>query len=125
MGEEVVELDFAEYGAEGGLGELGGLVDVVGDLNDGTQGVEDAQGDDGVDLDGDVVACDDVLGWDFEDILPKGDADDLLNGSEDEDQSGSPELLGPAEAEDDAALVLAEDVDATEEVEYDDRENDE
>ena len=52
MSEEAVEIDFAEDGAQGGLGELGGLVDVVGDFDDGLGGVDDAQGDNGVDFGG-------------------------------------------------------------------------
>ena len=61
VGEDLVEVDFTEDGAEGGLGVLAGLVDVVGDLDDGVCGVDDAEGDDGVDLEGDVVSGDDVL----------------------------------------------------------------
>jgi hypothetical protein len=50
VGEQLVEVDFAEDGAQRGLGELRGLVDVVRDLDDGLDRVDHAQGDDGVDL---------------------------------------------------------------------------
>ena len=66
-----------------------GLVDVVGDLDDGLDGVDDAEGDDGVDLEGDVVAGDDVLGWDLHGLLTEGDADDLVERAEDEDDTGT------------------------------------
>ncbi len=89
MGEQLVEVDLAEDGAEGGLGELRGLVDVVGDLDDGLDGVDDAEGDDGVDLEGDVVAGDDVLRRDLHGFLAERDADDLVDGAEDEDDAGT------------------------------------
>ena len=124
--EETVELDFAEHRAERGLGELRGLVDVVGDLDDRLGRVEHAQGDDGVDLDGDVVAGDDVLRRDFQDLLSQGDADDLVEGAEDEDDSGAFRLgRSAAEAEDDATLVLAKNLDRAEEIKRDYQNNDE
>jgi len=126
VGEESVEIDLAEDGAEGGLGELGGLVDIVGDFDDGLGGVDDAEGDDGVDLEGDVVAGDDVLCGDFHGLLTEGDADDLVDGADDEDEAWAlGGALHAAEAEDDAALVLLEDVDGVDEVEDDDGEDDE
>jgi hypothetical protein len=126
VGEDVVELDLAEDGAEGGLGELRGLVDVVGDLDDGLGGVEDAEGDDGVDLEGDVVAGDDVLRGDLHGLLAQADADDLVEGAEDEDDAGAlGGLADAAEAEDDGALVLLEDLDGVDDVERENGENDE
>ena len=38
MGEEFIEFDFAEDGAQRGLGELRGLIHVVGDFVDGRWG---------------------------------------------------------------------------------------
>ena len=89
VGEELVKVYLSEDGAEGGLGVLAGLVDVVGDFDDGVGGVDDAEGDDGVDLEGDVVAGDDVLRWNFHGLLAEGDADDGLDGGEDEDEAGA------------------------------------
>jgi hypothetical protein len=125
VGEEAVEVDFAEDRAQGGLCELRGLVDVVGDFDDGLGGVDDAEGDDGVDLEGDVVAGDDVLRGDFHRLLAETDADDLVEGAEDPDEAWARGcLLDPAEAKNDASLVLFEDVEAVDEVEnyYDDGE---
>ena len=111
---KLVELHFAEYRAQGCLGELRGLVDVVRDLDYGAGGVEDAQRDDGVDLDGDVVAGDDVLRRNLEHFLPQGDANHLIEWAEDEDDAGAFGLRqDPAEAEDDAALIFAENLDRT------------
>src|SRR6202035_3944200 len=89
VGEDLVEVDFAEDGAEGGLGDLRGLVDVVGDFDDGLDRVDDAKGDDGVDLEGDVVAGDDVLRRDFHGLLTEGDADDGVDGAEDQNYAGA------------------------------------
>ena len=80
---------FAEHRAQRGLGELRGLVDVVRDFDHGSIGIKHAQGDDGVDLDGDVVAGDDVLRRNFEHLLPEGDANHGIEGREDEDESGA------------------------------------
>jgi hypothetical protein len=125
VGEELIQIDLAEDGAEGGLGELGGLVDVVCDLDDRFSGVNDAEGDDGVDLEGDVIAGDDVLWRDLHGFLTEGDADDLVERAEDEDDAGTLGGRDAAEAEDDATLVFLEDLDGVDDVEDDDGDNDE
>ena len=61
MGKQFVEFNFAENGPERGLGELGGLIDVIWDFNHGLIGVDDAQKYHGIDFERDVVAGDDVL----------------------------------------------------------------
>ncbi len=60
---------------------------IVGDLDDGLGGIDDAEHDDGVDLEGNVVAGDDVLRWDLHGLLPEAHADDLVDGAEDEDDA--------------------------------------
>ena len=126
MGEQLVEVDLAQDGAEGGLGELRGLVDVVRDLDDGAGGVDDPQGDDGVDFEGDVVAGDDVLRRDFHCFLTKAHPDNLVERAEDEDDArAGGGLLHAAKAEDDGSLVLLEDLDGVEDVEDDDGYGDE
>ncbi len=121
MGEEFVEVDFAEDGAQGGLGELRGLVDVVRDLDDGLDGIDDAQGDDGVDLEGDVVARDDVLRGDLHRFLAERDADDLVERAKDEDDPGTRGVVPhAAEPEDDSPLVLLQDLDAIDDIKNDD-----
>src|ERR1035441_1399293 len=123
--ENLVQFDFAEDGAESRLGELRGLVDVVGDLNDGLDWIDDAQRNDGVDLEGDVVAGNDVLRRDFHGLLAKADADDGVDRAEDEDDAGTRGIVANAtETEDHGALVLFEDLDGVEEVEQDDGSSD-
>src|SRR5205807_1839861 len=82
-----VEVDFAQHRAQGGLGKLRGLVDVIGYFDDGLGGVDNAKGDDGIDLKGDVVAGDDVLRGDLHRFLPQTDANDLLEWAEDPDDA--------------------------------------
>ena len=63
---------------------------------------------------------------DFHGFLAEGDADDLVDGAEDEDDAGAGGVVADAaEAEDDGALVLLEDLDGVEEVEEDDGEDEE
>src|ERR1035437_6749817 len=126
VGEDLVQFDLAEDGAKGGLGELRGLVDVVGDLDDGFDRIDDAQGDDGVDLEGDVVAGDDVLRWNLHGFLAEADADDGVHRAEDEDDAGTGGVVADAaETEDDGAFVLFEDLDGIENVKQDDGGSDE
>jgi hypothetical protein len=126
VGENLVEVDLAEDGAEGCLGELRSLVDVVGDLDDCLDRIDDTQGDDGVDLEGDVVAGDDVLGRDFHGLLAERDADHLFEGAEDEDDAGASRIVADAaETEDDGAFVLLEYLDGIQEIEQDDEYGDE
>ena len=121
MGEQFVEIDFAEDGAQRGLRELRGLVDVVGDLDDRLDGIDHAHDDDGVDLQCDVVACDDVLRGDLHRLLAQADADNLVDGAEDQDDAGAGGVVtDAAQAEDDGAFVLLEDLDGVEDVKQDD-----
>jgi len=121
VGQEFVEIYFAEDGAESGLGKLRGLVDVVIDLDDGASGVDDAQGDDGIYFEGDVVAGDDVLRGDFHGLLTEGDADDLVEGAEDPDDARAfGGFFDASQPEDHASLVLFEDVQGVDDVEDDD-----
>src|SRR6476659_827874 len=66
MREQIIELHFAENGAQRGLRELRCLVAVVEHFDDGTPRLDDAQEHDRVHLQRDVVARDDVLRRDFE-----------------------------------------------------------
>src|SRR5207248_6762335 len=121
-----VELDLAEYGAEGGLRELGGLVDVVGDFDDSPNGVDDAECDDRVDLESDVVAGDDVLRGNLHRLLAQRDTDDALEGAEDQDDTGADGAAADAaESEEDTPLVLVEDLDAVEQIDEDNDDGDE
>jgi hypothetical protein len=117
MGEKLVEIHFAEDGAQGCLGELRGLVDVVGDLDDGANRIDDTQRDDCVDLECDVVAGDDILRGNFHGFLAQADANDLVNRTEDPDDSWSCSVgANASETEDDSTLVLLEDLDGVHDI---------
>ena len=61
LGEQPVELDLTQHRSQRRLGELAGGVVVVLDLGDRFARAHDPEVDHRVDLDGDVVAGDDVL----------------------------------------------------------------
>ena len=64
-------------------------------------------------------------GGDLHDFLAERDADDLIERPKDEDDSGAfSGFFHAAEAEDDAAFVLLEDLDGVDDVENQDREED-
>src|SRR5438105_11051787 len=67
--EQLVELDFAEDGAERGLSKLRCLIAVIDHLDHRPPRLDDAQKDDGVHLQRHVVARDDVLWRHFERFL--------------------------------------------------------
>jgi hypothetical protein len=125
VGEQPVEFDLAKHGTQCGLRKLRGLVDVVGDLDDGPGGVETRKRDDRIDLQRDVVAGDDVLRRNFEDFLAERDPDDLIERAKDEDDTrpfGLRQHL--AEPEDDAALIFAKNNDRAKEIQdKDDKED--
>ena len=124
--QKLVKIDLAQHGPERRLGKLGGLVDVIGDVDDGVNGIDDAERDDRVDLQGDVVARDDVLRRNLHGLLAQAHADNRLHGGKDEDESGAGGLLADApKLEDDGTLILLEDFDGVEQVQDDDDGNDE
>jgi hypothetical protein len=124
--EKLIEFDFAEDGTQRSLCKLRGLVDVVSDLDGGVVGIDDVERDDGVHFERDVVAGDNVLRRHFEHVLAERDADHLIEGTEDEDDSRP---LGhgqsAAQTEDDTALIFAQDLDGVEQIENDNSDDDE
>jgi hypothetical protein len=110
-----------KYGTERGLRKLRGLVDVVCHLDGGVVGIHHVERDDGVDLQRDVVARDDVLRRNLEHILAQGDADNLIEWPEDQNDArplGHRQRM--AQAEDYAALVFAENLDGIENIQDND-----
>ena len=92
-------------------------------LHHGLRGVHHAPIDHGVDLQRDVIAGDDVLRGDFESLLAQIDADHLLHGRKDKDEAGTfGILLQAAKGEDYAALILAQNLDAIDEIQENDDE---
>lgn len=110
--ENFVEVEVAGDVAKGGLGEGAGGVAIVRGFEDGLLGVDDAGIDDGVDIDGDVVAGDDFLLGD----VHWGGADvDLEHFIDVRDDNAKARVQGAGiatETEDDAAFVLVDDADA-------------
>src|SRR5205807_5114507 len=103
---ELVEIDFTENRAQCGLGELGCLVDIVGDFDDSLSGIDDAECNDSVDLQRDIVTSDDVLRRDFHRFLPERNANHLVERAEDEDNTRTLGGRSAPEPEDDATFIL-------------------
>ena len=125
MAEQLVKLHLAQDCAQRGLRQLRGLVDVVGHLDGRVVGADHIERDHGVHLDGDVVAGDHVLRGNLQHILAQADAHHLLEGAEDKDDAGAVRLgRDAAQGEDDPALVLAQNLDAVENIQDDDGDKD-
>src|SRR5947209_16818980 len=126
VGQQFIQFNFTQDGAQSGLRELLRLVVVVGHLHHGLRSIEHAPVNNGIYLQRDVVAGDDVLGRDFERLLAHVDADDPVDGAKHQDHAGTFGVLEQAaQAEDHAAFVLAQDLNGTEDVENEDYDNDE
>src|SRR5215510_3056791 len=125
LGEHLVELVLAEHRAQRGLRELVRRGEEIFDLDDRLLGVDHPEEHDRVHLDRHVVARDDVLARHVEDDDPQVDLDHLLDPAHDEHQPGPLDLPEPAEHEDDAALVLAQDAQAREDERPDGKDEDE
>src|SRR5262249_47770147 len=124
MRQELVEVDLAEDGAQRRLGELLGLPIVILYADNSLRGVQNLPVDDGIYLQGDVIASDDVLGRDLQGLLAEIDAHHLLDRSKNKDQSRS--AIGRAQssqAEQHSALVLTQDLDAVEQIKDQDDDN--
>src|SRR6266478_4306631 len=119
---QFVQFLLAQHGTQRGLCELRGLIHVVGNFDDRLVGIDHAQEDHGVHFERDVVARNDVLGWNLKRFLAKGNAHDAVDGRKYQNHAGTFGLLEQvAEPEDDAALILGEDLDRTQHVDgYDD-----
>ena len=116
--QQVVELHLAEHAAQRRLRELRRRVVVVLDLDDRPARIHHAEVDDRVDLHRHVVARDDVLRRHVHDDRAQADADHAIDRREDEDDARALRLRQQlAEPEDDAALVLVQDLDRAEQVE--------
>ncbi len=121
MRQQFVEFLLAQHRAQCGLSELRGLVHVVRDFDHCFIWINDSQKDDGVDFQCHVVTGDDVLRRDFEGFLAEGNAHDPVNRREDQDDTRPLCLCQQmAEAEDDATLILGQDLDGTQHIDDDD-----
>src|SRR5580693_7299693 len=109
LGQHLVEIVLAQYPAQRGLGELTGRDEVIPDLDDGALGIDDAEVDDGRDLDRDVVTGNHILRRHFVNNHPKIDAHHLLDEGYQEKKAGPLGSGIAAKRKDDAALVFAQD----------------
>ncbi|MGY3073732.1 hypothetical protein ACVWZZ_000103 [Bradyrhizobium sp. LM6.10] len=109
FGQHLVEFVLAKHRTERGLGELTGRGHIITDLDDGALGIDDAEVENGIDLDRDVVARNHILGRHDLHHYPEVDLDQLLHDRNEDDEAGP---LHPGEAperEDNAAFVFPED----------------
>ena len=84
----LVELVFAEDGAQRGLRQLAGRGHKVRDLDDRSLRVDDAEVKDGIDLDRDIVARDHVLRRHVLHHDPQIDLHHLLHERNEDDETG-------------------------------------
>src|SRR4051812_46345201 len=111
LGEQHVEVGLAEHGAQRGLRDLRRRGAVALDLDDRPDRVDDLEVRDRVDLRRDVVAGDEVLRGDVERDRAQVDAHHAVDAGDELDDARPLLAEQAAEAEDDRALVLAQDAD--------------
>src|SRR5207245_633770 len=117
MREQLIQLNLAEDRAKGRLRELRSLVSIVEYYDHGAPRRDHPKKHDGVHLQRDVVARDDVLRRNFECLLAQGYSHDFIDRREDQEDARPLRLRKqPAEAEDDAPLVFRKDLDRAENV---------
>src|SRR5262249_41018649 len=112
LGEHVVKGHVADDAAKGRGGDVLGRAREVLDLDHRVDGVDDAVEDDEVDRDRRVVLRDRGLPRDLEVLLAQVDEDRPIDDRDQEDDPRAFRADAAAEAEDDVALVLADDTDA-------------
>ena len=115
LAQQLVEVGLAEDAAQRGLRDERRRADVVGDLDDGHLGVEDAEVDDGVHLHRHVVPGDDVLAGHVHRHHAQVDLHHAVHERQDEEQPRPAGAHQTAQAEDHAALVFLDDLDRQEE----------
>src|SRR5262249_15199474 len=121
MGQQLVELDFAEHGAQGGLGKLLGLPIVILHLDYGLWSVYHAPVHDCIALQSNVVAGDDVLRGNFQRRLAEVDANHAVDrGKHQNDAWSFGVRQQSAQQEDHATLIFAQDFDGVDDVEPND-----
>ena len=120
LGEQLVEVGLAEDAAQRRLRLLARGVEEVLDGDHRLQRVHHPEVDDRVHLHGDVVAGDHVLGRHVEDDRAQAHPHHAVDGPGHDDEPGALGLRQHlAEPEDDAALVLVQDLDRQQQPEHD------
>ena len=108
LGEHLVQSVLAEHRAQRRLRELARRHHEILHFDDRLLRIDDAEIDDGVDLDRNVVARDHVLARHIEHDGAQFDAHHLLDERHKDDQSRTLDLPESAQLEDNAALVFAQ-----------------
>src|SRR6266404_742684 len=117
VSQQFVEFLFAKHRAQSGLRKLRSLVGVIRDFNHGLVGIDHAQKNNRVNLQGDVVAGDDVLRRNLERFLPQRNTHHAIDRAKDQNYAWTLCRAHQAsEAEDDAALVFGQDLDGAQQV---------
>jgi hypothetical protein len=124
LGEHLVQFVLAEHRAQGRLGEHVGGGKIVLDLDDGPLGIAHVEVEHRVDLHRDVVAGDDVLGGNFDDLDAQIDPDHLLDERNQQDEARSLYRLEAAQGEDDGSFVLPQYLDCGDECRKHDEDGD-
>src|SRR5216683_3309711 len=86
VGEQLVQRGLSECGSQRCLRDLGGRVDVVEHLSDGSLRIDDLEIDDGIDLRGHVVVRDHLLRGHFERDHAEVDLDEAIDAERDDEQ---------------------------------------
>ncbi len=121
MRQKFVEINFAKHRAQSGLGKLLRLPVVVLDARHRLIGAQHFPVHHRIHFQGDVVAGDDVLRRDFQRLLAQVHAHHAVQRGEDQDNARAFRIFQEAaQAEDHAALVLAQDLDGIDDVQADD-----
>ncbi len=110
LGEQLIKLGLAEDIAQGGLGYLGGGSDMVQDLDHGALRVNYPEVNYGVHPDGDIVLGDYLLVRDIHGDDTQVYLHHPVHEGDDEEQAGALGADQASQAEDDAALVLSDDL---------------
>jgi len=110
-GQDLVELHLAADASKRRLRELRGGIEKVLHLDDRLHGLDDAEIDDGVDLDGNVVPRDDVLRGDIHGDRPHVHADHAVHDGNEDDEAGPLDGNDPAQPENDGPFIFVEDPD--------------
>lgn len=105
--EKVIQFLLSEDAAQGSLGHLACGVEVVFYGDNGFDGVHHLEEKDGVHMDADIIAGDDILGGDIQGVGLEADFANGVNGPENEDDAGAFCVAENApETEDNTALIF-------------------
>jgi hypothetical protein len=109
--EKFVEVRLSQDTPKGGESNLGGCFDIVSHLYHRLHGVLDHEVNDGIDFDGDVILGDDDLGLHDHGDHPKVDPNHPINNGDDQIETRVSRLNESSESENDASLILSNNLD--------------